>query len=259
MGKLTPAIWAGLAVARLDLKETCGRFIPLFTLLFTSCMSLIIISLILSHNAAGLTSRLIYLFPGLVGGLCLSGLTGVSGMIQSDMRSGAVVVLLLSPAAPAVLLVGHLISLAIKVLIQAGFLFLVTSLVVGESVLGNPGALAAATGAVVLGVVFYGSLGAILAVANPMQAMNQIMTMVLMSFSVIASTAYFTLDRVPGALRGIAEVNPISFMCEAMRFAFCAECRVFSWEPLLVVGAQALVAFGLACVAMGRIDRRADA
>ncbi len=258
MEQLKTSFWASLAVARYDLKTTFGSFNSVFSLIFSSCMGLIIISLVLSGAGKSGDSRLLYLFPGLVSVLCLSGLVTVSGKIQNDSTNGTVSLILLSPTPAQALLIGHLIGLIAQIFMQAASLLLITMLLVNGLSYSSFDALAGAIGAMVLGAIFFGSLGAVLAVGNPLQGMSQVIVMIVMSFSVIASTAYFSLEHVPGPLLGIAKINPISFICEAMRFAFCVECQEVSWTPLFVVLVQAILAFALACIALKRLDRWAD-
>jgi len=143
-------------------------------------------------------------------------------------------------------------------MIQGIILFGVITLLVSRVAVGDPVAIMGGVAALVLGVVLYGSLGALIAIANPAPAMSQILSMVIMSISVIASTAYFTIERVPHQLRGIAGINPVSYLCRAMRVAFCLECEAPMWRPLLVLAAQTVLVFGLAWYFMRRIEIRAD-
>ncbi len=252
------SLWAALGVARQDLRESFGHATSVITMLFSTCMSLIIVALVLSDNSGQTGARMVYLFPGLVSVLCVNGLSAISSRIQSDRQSGTLVMLLLSRSAPSAILAGHLVSLVVQVMIQGFILFGVMTLLVTRVATGDLVAVIGGLAALVLGVVLYGSLGALIAIANPAPALSQILSMVIMSSSVIASTAYFTIERVPHQLRGIAVINPVSFICRAMRAAFCLECEAPMWHPLLVLAAQTVLVFGLAWYSMRRIEIRAD-
>jgi ABC-type polysaccharide/polyol phosphate export permease len=252
------SLWASLAIARQDLRESFGHAASVVTMLFSTCMSLVVVALVLSDSSGSAGARLVYLYPGLVSVLCVNGLSTTSGRIQSDRQRGTLVMLMLSRSAAPAILAGHLASLAVLVLIQGVFLFGVMTLLVSQVAAGDPVAVLGGAAALVLGVVLYGSLGALVAIANPAPGLSQIATLVIMSISVVASTAYFTIERVPHRLQGIAAVNPVSFLCQAMRAALCLECEAPTGHPLLVLAAQAALVFGLAWFSMRRIEVRAD-
>lgn len=248
------ALWAVAAVARIDIKNSLGSPAKAIILTLSTCMSLITVILILSGSSTDSNSRLIFLFPGLVTILGLSCLPSVSGMIRSDVEGGTVAAALLSPSAPQTILVGHLAGSFVRIFWQATVLLTVVLLMAHGYQFGGFPALGLALLALVSSVVVYGSLGALLGIWLPIPQFAVVINMLVMSLSVVASTVYFPLERVPWAFRSFAYYNPASAIASCYRGAFCGECTAQDFGQVAILFVEAVVLFGLAWLAVGRID-----
>lgn len=252
---MTP-VWSSLIISYFDLKEVFGRPSSAFSLLFSTCMSLVIIAMVLSGTGDHFNDRLAYLFPGILGLQCLICLSSVSSKIQADRGNGTFVLMLLSPSNSQSLVIGHLCGAIVRVLVQASVLFFVVSLFLKEPASRSGVGGLVAIWAIIMGTVFFGSLGVILRVL--FAGLSQLFVTILMSAGTISSTAYFTIDTVPAKLRSIAKVNPVSFLCDSIRCGLRADTTSIDWRPVAILTILAVVAFFLALASTRILDRQTE-
>lgn len=249
------SVWVILAVAYLDLKEIIGKPLTVFSLLFSTCMSLVLIAVVLSESGTGFAARLTYLFPGVLGVQCLACLSTVSGRIQADRSSGTFLLMMLSPSKTQALVIGHIVAVVARVLLQALILIVLVSLILEDVVLGRGQAFVVVAWALIMGAIIFGSLGVVL--TSLFAGLSQILLMVIMSIGTIASTAYFTFERVPVVLRPIARVNPVSFLCDSLRCGLQPDNAAIDWYPFAILTGQALVALAMTMMSSRMLDRQA--
>lgn len=249
-------LWASLIIARFDIKETLGTPSAILSLLFSTCMSLVIISMVLSGSGAQFSERIRYLFPGILGLQALMCLALVSRKIQSDRGNGTFILMLMSPAAPQSLVVGHLGGAIVRVMVQGAALFVVVSLLLGEVTIASVQGAGVVVLSLIMGTVLFGSVGLVLRIlfAN----LSQFVLTIVMSLGTISSTAYFTRESIPASLRPLAGVNPVSFLCDSLRSGTTMGGGDYGSRSMGMLTVLTVVALALALVCSRQLERQTE-
>lgn len=183
-----------------------------------------------------------FVYPGVLVMASLFGgaLTAVSTVY--DREFGMLRLMLAAPAGPAAVLLGRTASATLMGMAQAGVVLLAAPLIVPVTAAG----LVAAVGGVAVASAASAILGLLLAsrlrsVENFAGVIN-----VLLFPLLFLSGALYPAGELPGALRVVAFLNPVTHMVELLRRAFGQPTEFALGTSALALGAFSLVAFGLA-------------
>jgi ABC-2 type transport system permease protein len=164
----------------------------------------------------GPVSYLAFLAPGIIAqsALFISIFYGIQ--IIWDRDAGILAKLMVTPAPASALITGKAFAAGVRSVAQViGVLAL--SYLLGVAMTVNPLRILAATGVVVLGSAFFACLSMTLAglVRNRdrLMGIGQAITMPLF----FASNALYPVDVMPGWLRVLSKVNPLSYEVDALR------------------------------------------
>lgn len=139
---------------------------------------------------------------------------GIAVIWERDL--GIVHKLLVSPASRAALVVGKGLSAGLRALAQAAFV-VALSLVLGVRVRLDPASLAGLALVVVLGGAVFSTFSFVIACVvktrERFMGIGQVLTMPLF----FASNAIYPIAMMPGWLRAVAQVNPLTYLVNAAR------------------------------------------
>jgi len=139
---------------------------------------------------------------------------GIAVIWERDL--GLVHKLLVSPASRTALVLGKAMSAGLRGLSQAVIVYLL-AWTLGVAMNWNPAALAGVALTVLLGAALFSTFSLIIAcivkTRERFMGIGQILTMPLF----FASNAMYPVDIMPGWLKAIARVNPLTYEVDAMR------------------------------------------
>ncbi|HUK00758.1 MAG TPA: ABC transporter permease [Steroidobacteraceae bacterium] len=178
----------------------------------------------------GKTGYLAFMTPGILAQSVLFSAIfyGIAVIWERDL--GIVHKMLVSPASRMALVLGKAISSDFRGLVQTVVIYLI-ALALGVRIRWEPGAIAGVVLAVALGSAIFSTFSLIMAcivkTRERFMGIGQVLTMPLF----FASNAIYPLALMPTWLRHIAEINPLTYLVDALR-------------QLMVTGGQSV--YGLA-------------
>src|ERR1700676_3162510 len=208
-----------LAVAEADVRKLIHDPVELFTRMVQPVLWLLIFGQVFNRTRAiptGGISYLDFMAPGILAQSVLfsSIFYGISLIWERDL--GIVQKFLLSPAPRSTLVLGRAISSTVRGLCQMVFVYLLSYLLHIHLRFGVV-ALAGVVLAVMMGSAIFSTFSLIVACLvksrERFMGIGQVLTMPLF----FASNAIYPLSLMPGWLRAVARVNPLSYQVDALR------------------------------------------
>jgi ABC-2 type transport system permease protein len=232
-----PAVWSSFepailfeqvtAVAESDIRKLIHDPVELFTRMIQPVLWLVVFGEVFTRTRAIPTGGLRYLdfmAPGVLAQSVLFGAIfyGISLIWERDL--GIVHKFLVSPAPRTALVVGRAISSALRGLCQALMVYLL-SLVLGVKLRLDVPAVLGVAAVVSLGAATFSTFSLIAACIvksrERFMGIGQVLTMPLF----FASNAIYPLSMMPGWLRALASVNPLTYQVDALRYLMVQSSR----------------------------------
>lgn len=208
-----------LAIAEADVRKLLHDPTELATRMVQPALWLLIFGQVLARARAIPTGPLPYLdfiAPGILAQsvLFMAIFYGISLIWERDL--GIVHKYLVSPAARSALVLGRAISAAVRALSQAVVIYLLSALL-GVDLHISAAALIGVVATIALGAGIFSTFSLIIAclvrTRERFMGIGQLMTMPLF----FASNAIYPLDLMPGWLRVVSTINPLSYQVDALR------------------------------------------
>jgi ABC-2 type transport system permease protein len=232
--------------ALVDLQKLRHDRTELLTRMVQPALWLLIFGQTFSHLHVidtGAVSYLAFLAPGIIAqsALFISIFYGIQIIWERD--AGILAKLMVTPAPTSALITGKAFSAGVRSVAQViGVLVIAYLMRVGLTI--NPLRILAAMGVVVLGSAFFAclsmSLAGLVRNRDRLMGIGQAITMPLF----FASNALYPVDVMPGWLRWLSAVNPLSYEVNALRGLLIGT----PWTPLIDLGV--LVFFAAAGIAL---------
>jgi ABC-2 type transport system permease protein len=240
-----------LTIAELEVRKLRHDFTELITRAVQPVLWLVLFGGVFARARVIPTGGLPYLdfmAPGILGqsALFVSIFYGVGILWERDL--GITNKFLVSPTPRSALVLGKALSAGVRALSQAVIIYAV-ALLLGVRLSWNPLALAGVAAAVVLGAALFATFSLIIAclvkTRERFMGIGQLLTMPLF----FASNAIYPIELMPGWLRVVSRVNPLSYEVDALRalmlqdgvsaFGLTADYAVllFTTAVLVLVGA----------------------
>ncbi|MEU0515800.1 ABC transporter permease [Amycolatopsis sp. NPDC006125] len=201
----------------------------------------------------GSTPYLDFLAPGILAqsALFIAIFYGIQIIWERD--AGVLGKLLVTPTPRAALVTGKAFAAGVRALAQA-VIVLVLAAVLGVGLTANPLKLAGAALAVVLGSAFFCCLSIVIAglvlSRERLMGIGQAITMPLF----FGSNALYPVDLMPGWLRVLSHVNPLSYEVDALRGLLIGTAD-HVWVDFGVLAGSAVIAIAIASALLGRLVR----
>lgn len=208
----------------------------------------------LAHSSGGSTGYLAYLTPGIMSfQVVMAGTVGGS-MLWADRRWGMLAQLLVGPFTRLQYLLGIMFTSMLFGLGGAGVMLGVAFALLG-TIPTNLVALGVIFGSITLGSIFFGGLMLLLgALVKSNTAYNSIQILLLFVVN-FASTVFYPLSSgLPLVLRVLFEVNPLTYVADAVRGAYSGTLTSMEGYQMLVLVAETVVILVLATRAYLRSD-----
>jgi ABC-2 type transport system permease protein len=208
-----------LAIADVELRKLIRDPTELVSRAIQPLLWLLVFGQVLARVRAIDTGRLGYLAfmtPGILAQSVLFSAIfyGISVIWERDL--GIVHKLLVSPASRVSLIVGKAISADFRGVVQAGVVYLI-ALALGVPVRVEPAAVLGLLAVVTLGSAIFATFSLVIACAvktrERFMGIGQVLTMPLF----FASNAIYPLRMMPPWLRAIAQINPLTYVVDALR------------------------------------------
>ena len=230
------------AVARVEVIKLARDATEVFTRAVQPVLWLTVFGQVLTHVRGINTGRVGYLAfitPGILAQSVLFSAIfyGIAVIWERDL--GVVHKLLVSPARRISLVFGKAISAGFRGLLQAGVIYLL-ALVMHIAIRAEPLAILGVLVGVLLGSALFSTFSLIVAcivkTRERFMGIGQLLTMPMF----FASNAIYPLDLMPGWLRVIAQINPLTYLVDALR-------------GLMIAGGESVhgyaIDFGVLCAA----------
>ena len=208
-----------LAIAELEVRKLRHDFTELLTRAVQPILWLVLFGGVFARAQLIPTGGLPYLdfmAPGILGqsALFVSIFYGVGIIWERDL--GLTNKFLVSPTPRSALVLGKALSAGVRALSQAVIIYAV-ALLLGVKLNWHPLALAGVVAVVVLGAALFATFSLIIAclvkTRERFMGIGQLLTMPLF----FASNAIYPIDLMPGWLRVVSRVNPLSYEVDALR------------------------------------------
>jgi ABC-2 type transport system permease protein len=208
-----------LALAEMELRKLRHDPTELLTRVIQPALWLAVFGEVFTRVRAIPTGQLSYLdfmAPGVLAQsvLFIAIFYGIAVIWERDL--GIVHKLLVSPASRVALVLNKALSAGVRALPQGCMVYLLAWLL-GVKINWRPGALAGVAMAVLLGAAAFSTLSLIVAcivkTRERFMGIGQALTMPLF----FASNAVYPVSIMPGWLKGIAHINPLTYEVDAMR------------------------------------------
>jgi ABC-2 type transport system permease protein len=208
----------------------------------------------IASGGGGNNSYLSYLTPGIMGfQVVMAGTVGGS-MLWADRRWGMLSQLLVGPFTRLQYLMGIMLTSMLFGLGGAAVMLAVALALIGH-IPTQPLALGIIFGSIVLGSIFFGALMLLLAAlvkSNTAYNSVQILLIFVVNF---ASTVFYPLSSgLPVVLKVLFEVNPLTYVADAVRGAYLGDLVPKDGYQMLVLVAETAVLLFLAVRAYLRSD-----
>ena len=195
-------------------------------------------------KAAGQGDYLRFLVPGIMAQTVLFSAMFFGAMIIFDRQFGFLKETMVAPVGRLKIMLGGALGGATTAVMQGSLVFFI-SLLLGFRPYNWPMALLSLVFMSLLAVAiasFSSGIGSFVQDMQGFQAINQFLVFPLY----FLSGALYPLDHVPAWLRYIAEVNPISYTVDAMRWSLIGTSRFGIWRDVfaLLITLVVLIIFG---------------
>lgn len=216
---LTGLIGKTLVIAEFELRKLRHDFTELVTRALQPAIWLIIFGQVFARSGAMHTGNIPYLdfiAPGILAQsvLFVAIFYGINVIWEHDL--GIVQKFLVSPTPRAALVLGKGLSAGIRTLSQAAIVYLV-SILLGVRLNWNPLALLNVLLIVILATILFATFSLIIAcivkTRERFMGVGQLLTMPLF----FASNAIYPTEIMPGWLKLIAHINPLTYVVDALR------------------------------------------
>ena len=208
-----------VAIADVELRKLIRDPTELISRAIQPILWLVIFGQVLSHAHGidtGKVGYLAFMTPGILAQSVLFSAIfyGIAAIWERDL--GIVHKLLVSPASRGSLIVGKAISADFRGLVQTVVIYLI-ALALGVPIRFEPEAIAGVVLVVTLGSAIFSTFSLIIACVvktrERFMGIGQVLTMPLF----FASNAIYPLEMMPSWLRVIANVNPLTYVVDALR------------------------------------------
>jgi len=174
---------------------------------------------------------------------------GIAIIWERDL--GIVQKLLVSPAFRGALVMGKAVAAGVRGVTQAAIVYVV-AVAMGIPLSASPRALAIVVGSILVGAALFSTFSLLVAcivkTRERFMGIGQLLTMPLF----FASNAIYPLDMMPGWLKIVAALNPLTYLVDALRTAMLP--AVATGGPSLLTDAGVLVVvFGVLVAVAARI------
>jgi ABC-2 type transport system permease protein len=194
-----------------------------------------------------------YLAPGILAqsALFIAIFYGIQIIWERD--AGVLAKLLVTPTPRAALVAGKAFAAGVRALVQA-LMVLVLAAILGVALTANPVRLLAMAVILVLGSAFFCCLSIVIAglvlSRERLMGIGQAITMPLF----FASNALYPVDLMPGWLKVLSHVNPLSYQVDALRGLLIGTPANLGLDFGVLIGATA-IAITVASALLGRLAR----
>jgi ABC-2 type transport system permease protein len=221
------------AVAQVELIKLVRDPTELFSRAVQPVLWLVVFGQVLAHAHGmyiGQVGYLAFITPGILAQSVLFSAIfyGIAVIWERDL--GVVHKLLVSPARRSSLVVGKAVSAGFRGLVQAAVVYLV-ALVLHIAIRREPQAILGVLVGVLLGSGLFSTFSLVIAcivkTRERFMGIGQLLTMPLF----FASNAIYPMDLMPGWLRVVAQLNPLSYLVDALR-------------GLMIVGGESVHGYG---------------
>ena len=208
-----------LAVAEVELRKVLRDPVELFSRAVQPVLWLVIFGQVFSRVRGILTgdqSYLDYMSPGILAQSVLFSAIfyGIAVIWERDL--GIIHKLLVSPASRGALVFGKAIAAGFRGIVQAAIIYLIAA-ALHISIRWEPLAMLGVLCAIMAGSAIFSSFSLIIAclvkTRERFMGIGQVLTMPLF----FASNAIYPLEMMPGWLRAVARVNPLTYLVDALR------------------------------------------
>ncbi len=215
------------AIAQVELTKLLRDPTEMFSRAVQPVLWLAVFGQVLAHARGidtGGVGYLAFITPGILAQSVLFSAIfyGIAVIWERDL--GVVHKLLVSPARRSSLVFGKAVSAGFRGLVQAAVIYAL-ALLMGIPIQWSPGAVVAVLAGVLLGSGLFSTFSLIIAcivkTRERFMGIGQLLTMPMF----FASNAIYPLDLMPGWLRVVAAINPLTYLVDALR-------------GLLIVGAE---------------------
>ncbi len=208
----------------------------------------------ISSSGGSGNSYLTFLTPGIMAfQVVMAGTVGGS-MLWADRRWGMLSQLLVGPFTRLQYLLGILLTSLLFGLVGALVMLGVASLLLGTVPTQALG-LAVIFGSITVGTIFFGALMLLIsALVKSNTAYNSVQILILFVVN-FASTVFYPLSNgLPVVLRVLFEVNPLTYVADAVRGGYSGTLTATEGYQMLFLGAETVVLLFLATRAYMRSD-----
>ena len=211
-------------IAEFELRKLRHDFTELVTRALQPALWLVIFGQVFSHNGAMRTGSIPYLdfiAPGILAQsvLFVAIFYGINVIWERDL--GIVQKFLASPTPRAALVLGKGFSAGARTLSQAGIVYLL-SLLLGVKLNWSPLALLNVLVIVILAATLFSTFSLVIACVvktrERFMGVGQVLTMPLF----FASNAIYPTDIMPGWLKAVSHLNPLTYVVDALRTCMLA-------------------------------------
>lgn len=208
-----------LAVADVELRKLFRDPVELFSRAVQPVLWLVVFGQVFSHVRGipiGTMSYLDYISPGILAQSVLFSAIfyGIAVIWERDL--GIIHKLLVSPASRGALVFGKAVAAGFRGIVQASIIYLIAA-ALHISIRWEPLPVLGVLCGVILGSAIFSSFSLIIAclvkTRERFMGIGQVLTMPLF----FASNAIYPLELMPGWLRFIARVNPLTYLVDALR------------------------------------------
>jgi ABC-2 type transport system permease protein len=221
------------AIAEVELIKLVRDPTELFSRAVQPVLWLVVFGQVLAHARGiytGEVGYLAFITPGILAQSVLFSAIfyGIAVIWERDL--GVVHKLLVSPARRSSLVFGKAVSAGFRGLVQATVIYLI-ALVLHITIRREPEAILGVLAGVLLGSGLFSTFSLIIAcivkTRERFMGIGQLLTMPMF----FASNAIYPLDLMPGWLRFVAQINPLTYLVDALR-------------GLMIVGGESVRGYG---------------
>ncbi|MFI5777494.1 ABC transporter permease [Nocardia sp. NPDC051570] len=201
----------------------------------------------------GNTPYLDFLAPGIIAqsALFISIFYGI--LLIWDRDAGILNKLMVTPTPRAALITGKCFAAGVRSVAQV-LIIVVLALIMGVHMTLNPLKLLGAVVVVILGAAFFSclsmSIAGLVSKRDRLMGIGQAITMPLF----FASNALYPIDLMPGWLRAVSHINPLSYEVDALR-GLLVGVDDHLWTDMGVLVLSAVVGIACASALLGRLVR----
>jgi len=200
-------------------------------------------------------SYLVYAAAGIsVFSVINSGFWNAGTLPWRDRRQGMFEQILLAPYSRSHYIASVILTTVIIVLASAGFVFLFgLPILLSTNVSITPLGTVLMAGALVLGSIFFGSLGIMISLRARSEESFFALTQVLFFLIMFPSSMFYPAELVPGILRYVFYANPATYTADMFRSGVLGAASNFLPYEIIALAILSMIAFFLAIRAFRKI------